>query len=439
MNFPPPNEKQAKLIWAALTGLSLALLVSLVLALGWGLGKVLQLLSPVLWPLAVAGVLAYLLDPVVDWVEKRGAPRARAIMYVFALACVILLGLFGSVVPQMISETQQLARQVPEYVNRMQTRIENWVNNPPRFMRTWLEDRLKHSRPAAGATTNAAPAVTSTHLETNAVAVTPGLEPVPGSGSTTNSPGGALAQSMDLQTLTSATGVVAEAVKRIGSWLFGQVGRVASWFGVLAGLALVPVYAFYLLLEKRGIQASWTQYLPVSDSHFKNELVFLIDSTNNYLIAFFRGQVLVAICDGILYTIGFLVIGLPYAVLLGAISVALTMIPFLGAIITCLAALVLALVQYGDWQHPLYVLCVFGVVQTMEGLVISPRIMGDRVGLHPVTIIIAVMAGTTLMGGILGGILAIPLTAMLRVVLSRYVWKRPTPEEGLAAAKAAKQ
>jgi predicted PurR-regulated permease PerM len=281
--------------------------------------------------------------------------------------------------------------------------------------------------------------VTSTHLETNAVAVTPGLEPVPGSGSTTNSPGGALAQSMDLQTLTSATGVVAEAVKRIGSWLFGQVGRVASWFGVLAGLALVPVYAFYLLLEKRGIQASWTQYLPVSDSHFKNELVFLIDSTNNYLIAFFRGQVLVAICDGILYTIGFLVIGLPYAVLLGAISVALTMIPFLGAIITCLAALVLALVQYGDWQHPLYVLCVFGVVQTMEGLVISPRIMGDRVGLHPVTIIIAVMAGTTLMGGILGGILAIPLTAMLRVVLSRYVWKRPTPEEGLAAAKAAKQ
>ncbi|HYG36281.1 MAG TPA: AI-2E family transporter, partial [Clostridia bacterium] len=103
--------------------------------------------------------------------------------------------------------------------------------------------------------------------------------------------------------------------------------------------------------------------------------------------------------------------------------------PFLGAIVTCVAALVIAVVQFGDWLHPLLVLAVFGCVQALEGLVISPKIMGDRVGLHPVTIIIAVMAGTTLLGGLLGGILAIPLTAALRVVMFRYVWKRRTAQE----------
>jgi predicted PurR-regulated permease PerM len=186
------------------------------------------------------------------------------------------------------------------------------------------------------------------------------------------------------------------------------------------------VYAFYFLQEKTRIASRWTDYLPVADSGFKNELVFVLNSINNYLIAFFRGQVLVAICDGILYTIGFLIIQLPYAALIGAMAIVLTLIPFLGAIITCAVALILAFVQSGHWVQPLLVLAVFAVVQTLEGLVIAPKIMGDRVGLHPVTIIIAVMVGTTLLGGLLGGILAIPLTAVLRVLMFRYVWKRPS-------------
>ena len=82
------------------------------------------------------------------------------------------------------------------------------------------------------------------------------------------------------------------------------------------------------------------------------------------------------------------------------------------------------MIQFGDWWHPLLVLAVFGGVQMAEGLVISPKIIGDRVGLHPLAIIIAVMVGTTLLGGILGGVLAIPLTAALRAVMYRYVWKR---------------
>ena len=164
--------------------------------------------------------------------------------------------------------------------------------------------------------------------------------------------------------------------------------------------------------------------MPLQDSRAKEEIVFCLDAISGYLVAFFRGQVLVAMCDAVLYTAGFLIVGVNYAFLLGFAALFLTMIPFLGAIVICITALTLSFVQYGDWQHPVMVLAVFAVVQALEGLFISPKIMGDRVGLHPLAIIIAVMTGTTLLGGILGGILAIPLAAALRVIMVRYVWKK---------------
>ena len=411
MSFSPPTDKQARLIWLALTGLAIATLVGLITALIWGLSQVLQILSPVIWPLAVGGILAYLLDPVVDYFQKKGLSRPRAIISVFGIAVLILAAVFGSVVPQLVTETRQFGRSIPRYVATVETKVQNWATNPPPVLRELLKLKSKPSGEpdAAVETNNAAPSVS-----TNSVA------PAAESAANTGGLGGAF----DKETLQSATNWLAKSLPQVGRWLFGQVGRVASWFGVLVGLALVPIYAFYLLLEKRRIELSWTDYLPMADSEFKDELVFILRSINSYLIAFFRGQVLVAICDGVLYTIGFLIIGLPYAILLGVAAIALTIIPFLGAIIIFLTALVIAFAQFGDWQHPLLVVCVFAVVQTLEGVVISPKIMGDRVGLHPLAIIIAVMAGTTLLGGVLGGILAIPLTAVLRVLMQRYVWKR---------------
>jgi predicted PurR-regulated permease PerM len=412
MNFPPPTERQARLMWFTLSALATGLLIALLGLLVWGLGQVLTVLSPVLWPLAVAGVVACLLDPVVGFLERRGAPRVRAILVVFALAFLIVTGLLGSVVPQAVVETRQLARQLPTYAASLEKRLESWASHPPARLRRFLQRDLP---PGPG--TNAADA-----------APAPQTSPAPAEAASPGASTGAAAHfgaALDPGTIQSATTWLAQALPRVGSWLFGQVIRVASWLGVLAGLALVPVYAFYFLLEKRGIETRWSDYLPVSESAFKRELVFVISSINGYLVAFFRGQVLVAICDGILYAIGFISIGLPYAVLLGVMATFLTLIPFLGAIFTCLTALVIALVQFGDLLHPLLVLGVFGVVQALEGLVISPKIMGDRVGLHPVAIIVAVMAGTTLLGGILGGMLAIPLAAALRVLMFRYVWQAP--------------
>jgi predicted PurR-regulated permease PerM len=416
MNFPPPTERQARLIWLALTGLAVAVLVGLVVALVWGLGQVLRMLSPVLLPIAVAGVIAYLLDPVVDFIERKGAPRSRAILCVFGLALMIVAALFGSVVPQLINETRQLAAGIPAYAARVEQRAQYWLSHPPALVKRFLEKRAGPKATGNSLTaTNESAAAFSTNIT-----ITAAVE-------STNAPS-ILGGTLDNESLQTATAWLAGALPRVGYWLFGQFGRVASWLGFLAGMVLVPVYTFYFLLEKRGISSRWTDYLPVADSGFKNELVFVLNSINNYLITFFRGQILVAICDGVLYGTGFLIIGLPYAVLIGAMAVFLTMIPFLGAIVTCSTALVIAVIQFGDWQHPLLVLAVFGFVQALEGLFISPRIMGGRVGLHPVTIIIAVMAGTTLLGGLLGGILAIPLTAALRVLMFRYVWKRPGRE-----------
>jgi predicted PurR-regulated permease PerM len=379
----PPTEKQARFFWFALTGVAVATVIGLIVGAVWGLGQVLNLLSPVLWPLAIAAVLACLLSPLVDIFERKKIPRARAIVLVFIMAFALVLAILASIIPQVVVETQQLAAKVPEYSQKLQTRFNDFIAHPPEFILKYLPKSPE--------------GVAETNLQ-----------------NLTASPEVAL-----------ATKWLTGSLPEMGTWLLNQVLKAVSGFGLLAGLVLIPVYAFYFLLEKRGIENHWKEYLPLHDSRAKEEIVFVLEAIQQYLVAFFRGQVLVAICDAVLYTIGFLVVGVNYAFLLGFAAVFLTMIPFLGAIVVCVTALSLAFVQYGDWLHPALVLVVFGVVQLLEGLVISPKIMGDRVGLHPLAIIIAVMAGTTLLGGILGGILAIPLAAALRVIMFRYVWKKP--------------
>lgn len=405
MNLSPPTEKQARLFWTALTGLAIATIVALVVALVWGLGRVLHVFAPVIWPLAVAGVLACLLDPVVDFLVRKQVPRMRAILVVFVLALVIVVGLFASVVPQLVVEARDLADKSSQFAAQLPAKAGKIADAPPKWLPQQIVPLLRtYSENAQPLVTNVAPAAV---IETNAPVRVPDLPASPG-----------------VASFKSVADYATRLVPKFGQWLGQALGFLGALFSLIAGLALVPIYAFYFLLEKHGISQKWRDYLPVQDSRFKDELVFIINSINEYLVAFFRGQVLVAMCDGVLYTIGFVLIGLPYAMLIGVMATFLTIIPFLGAITTCISALIIALVSFGDWQHPALVLVVFAVVQSLEGLVIQPKIMGERVGLHPVTIIVALMVGTTLLGGILGGILAIPLAAVLRVLLARYVWRK---------------
>ncbi|NOS69602.1 MAG: AI-2E family transporter [Verrucomicrobia bacterium] len=409
MNITPPSEKQARILWAALTGLGLAIIIGLIVAGVWGIGQVLRVLSPVIWPLAVAGVLACLLDPVVDFLVKRKVPRLRAIVVVFVMALALIAALAGSVVPRLVYEARELATKSSEYTTKLPARAATLAERPPQWMPKQVVELLRtYSESARSGITNPPPAQTNSVLsDTNTLAELPAIETAPEAGS-----------------LKSIAAYATKLLPKFGEWLTQVLGFVGAVFGIIAGLALVPIYAFYFLLEKHGINKQWRDYLPVQDSSFKDEMAFVIGSINDYIVAFFRGQLLVAMCDGVLYTIGFSLIGLPYAVLIGVMATCLTIIPFLGAITTCVSALLIAVVGFGDWQHPALVLGVFAVVQSLEGMVIQPRIMGERVGLHPVVIIIALMTGTTLLGGILGGILAIPLAAVLRVLMFRYVWRK---------------
>ena len=386
----------------ALTALAVTALVACLVTLVWALGKVLNLFAPVLWPLAVAAVLAYLLDPLVDLLERRKMKRQRAIVFVFAVAVFFILGLGAAVLPRLIFETRELASKIPGYAQHLQQRAVDWMENSG-----WEWPLLNQQKQPPPAVTNS--------TVTNAV-----TEPVIAPAPANTQP----EVPWERKLAGAAVSWLPKALPRIGEWLADQISRVAAWFGLIAGIALVPVYCFYFLLEKEGIQRRWTDYLPVHESRAKEEIVFALTAINDRLIVFFRGQVLVALCDGVLYGIGFFAIGLNYAMLLGLFAAIFSIIPYLGATITFVIACILALVQFHDWLHPLLVLVIFGIVQALEGLVISPRIIGDRVGLHPLTIIIAVMVGTTLLGGVLGGMLAIPLTATLRVLMFRYVWKK---------------
>jgi predicted PurR-regulated permease PerM len=427
MQFPPPSQRQARIIWTSLTTLALALGLTLLGGLFWGLGIVVQHLSPVLWPFAVGVVLAYLLSPLVNWLEERGLPRMRALVLVFAGSGLILLGAVGSLVPRAVVEARDLASQFPVLVVRLQHQVQSWLESPPASLRSLLpkeiQERLPHSNDASVTNRVPAPSTGSQDAEVASTNGAPALVVLLAKEAGTGAEPPWWVKALDPNSLKSVGSWVAAVTPDVLRWGLGQVGRVASLAGILAGLSLIPVYAFFLLLEERQIARSWTDYLPVADADFKREAIFVLRSINDALIVFFRGQVLVALCDGILYALGFLIIGLPYALLIGLMACVVTIIPFLGAALTCGTALIIAVVQFGDWQHPALVVAVFCVVQFIEGFVLQPKIIGDRVGLHPVMIIIALMVGTTLLGGILGGILAIPLTAALRVLMGHYVWR----------------
>ena len=395
MNMPPPSEKQARILWFSLTALAIAVLLGVIGLFLWGLGSVLKILTPVLLPLAVAGVIAYLLDPIVDLLQRKGIPRMRAIVLVFFFGVMLVVGLVGTVLPQLVVETGALVDQVPDYARKLQERFENSALGE-RLDRLWKSSAAPPS-----------PVVTTNHVGAVEGTTTP-----------------ATAEQTHNPVMAKVLAWTADVIPAIGLWFLAQIQRVGSWIEWIIGFALIPIYVFYFLKEKSGIESNWRAYLPMRESSVKQEVIFILSQINDCLIVFFRGQVLVALCSGTLLTIGFLSMGLHYAFLLGAVAGVLGIIPYLGVLVSLIPAIALAAIQFGDWLHPILVVVIFAIVHVLEGFVISPKIIGDRVGLHPLTIIIAVMIGTTLMGGILGGVLAIPLTAALRTIMFRYVWNR---------------
>jgi len=428
MSIPPPTPKQARIIWAAITGLALGVLLALAVASIRILGILLSVFGPVIWPLAIAMVLAYLLDPVVNWLQHHGIPRARAILLVFAAVFLLFAGSFSLLIPPVIGQVENLLHHLPALVQQAQIRIQHWLRASP----------STSPQPPVSSQTNAPPPSSSTQPKPPQASSSspshlpqkPSQKPPSPTAEKTGLP-----SSQGKPLLTWETLLHSETLRSIlpwgfaqirilGEWFLGRLGTLGSWFGTITGLGLVPIFLFYLLLEKDKIRAHWIEYIPFRNAQHRQEVRFVLESINGYLVAFFRGQVLVGFCDGILYMIGFFLVGVPYALLIGLAAIFLTIIPYIGAILICSSALLLSFIQYGDWLHPLLVLAVFAAVQTIEGYWIQPKILGEQVGLHPLTIILAVLAGMCVFGGVLGGILGVPIVAASRVILARYVFRR---------------
>jgi predicted PurR-regulated permease PerM len=407
-----PGDTQLRIIWFALTTFAIAISIAILVGAIWGVGKFLNLLSPVLWPLAIATVVAYLFDPGVTWLEKRGITRTWGITIVFVIVFCVISGVLASVIPQMVKETHNLVQKIPQYEEWVQKRSSEWVDRASR----------------AAARDTAQVENTNTPTESNA----PPVSTMPDSTISTNSSGAksipisnsAPAGQIHNRIMASATDWFAKLLSTVGTWMLSELAKATALVDVVIALILIPIYSFYFLREKRWIRTNWTHYLPVRESQAKQEMIFIIESINQYMIAFFRGQVLVALCSGVLYTIGFIAAGLDYAFLLGFLCMILTMVPFLGPLISFILSMLLTALQFGDWFHPLMIFFIFAVVVSLENFFYSPRIMGNRVGLHPLVIIVAVLIGITLLGGLLGGVLAIPTAAALRVILYRYLWEK---------------
>ena len=215
------------------------------------------------------------------------------------------------------------------------------------------------------------------------------------------------------------------AQKFLGEWqqssdimgyLFGQLTQSGlAIFGSLMTVALTPVVAFYLMRDWDQLLARLDQLIPRPQISVVRQLTAAGDEM---LAAFIRGQFLVMILLGIFYAVGLGLVGLDMALIIGLVAGLASIVPYLGFILGLLLATIAAAYQFQDWIHPVYVLTVFVLGQILEGSLLTPWLVGDRIGLHPVAVIFAVLAGGQLFGFI-GVLLALPVAAVL-MVLVRY-------------------
>ena len=323
------------------------------------LSGLVYLLEPILSPFLVGIILAYLGDPLVDRLEKAGLGRTPGAIVVFLGFAVLLIGLLLVLVPVLFRETARFAQGIPDLLR-------------------WLQQTLS-------------PALISLM----------GVDPF----------------DFQLDTLKSQ---LADHWHQTGSIVSQVLARVTSsgvaLLGTLMNIALVPVVAFYMMRDWDIVIVKIQALLPREMVTTVNQLALECDEV---LAAFLKGQLLVMALLGTIYAVGLGMIGLDLAILIGLVAGLASIVPYLGFAIGIVAALIAAFYQFQDWLHPGYVVLVFAGGPLLEGTILTPWLVGDKIGLHPVAVIFAILAGGQLFGFI-GILLALPLAAVLMVLL-RYL------------------
>jgi len=414
-------------MWAALTALFVVLLIVIAGAVVYVGANLISFLQPILIPVAIAAILAYLLDPLVTELCRRKMGRGMAVAVIFASVFIALVGLIWWVVPTISMQSANFARELPGYTQKARDRIVDLIVQYNRV----VSGTSGREKSASSGLVNFLLGTPPPH----APSPTPPAAPTP-SPQTTASPVEAISaapakiSSVERQQLEAKADKVIPNLERylptladkIWNIIKKSIGGFLGVTGFLLSLIMVPIYLFFLLKERPRIEKRWKDYLPLRASPLKDEIAAAISEINSYVIAYFRGQLLVCLVDGTLIGSILTLLGLNFAPLIGLLVVILTMIPYVGIIVCWVPAVLIAAFQWGDWTHPLIVTIIFIVVQNLEGMFYAPRIVGKSVGLHPMTVIVSIFVWGLLIGGLLGPILAVPLTATIKVLLTRYVW-----------------
>jgi predicted PurR-regulated permease PerM len=321
------------------------------------------LLAPVLTPFAVAAMFAYLFDPLTCWLQRRRIGRSLAVTIVFLSLTLVLIVVLLLLLPYLQRQIAAFFAHLPQWIDWFRDVALPWLNKK---FNTELE--LPDTQQLAG--------IVQEHWQ---------------------AAGGAAAS-------------VVSQVSRSGI-------AVLAW---ITRLIVVPVAFFYLLRDWHLIIAHIHDLLPRS---VEPTVVRLARESDETLSGFVRGQLSVMIVLGALYAISLLVVvRLDVGPLIGIVAGLISFVPYLGSITGVLMGVIAALVQYHDWTHVILVLVVFAVGNLLEGYVLVPRLVGEKIGLHPLAVIFAILAGGELFG-FLGVLLALPI-ASVAMVLLRYAHER---------------
>jgi predicted PurR-regulated permease PerM len=383
-----PTAWQRKVWYSALTALAIAVLVALVAYVGSLVVGGLAFLQPLLIPIVVAVILAYLLEPVVAKFCSWGLSRLWSVLLLLFLMVAGFAGIVLWVAPAVSHQAVEVGASLPDYTRRGEKLLLGSLE--------WLRSLQRSFEPS-----EVVEAERTVRDEVWSIA------------------GGYIQRLVEWLQES-----VPDFLAATGKFLRQSFGGFLGIAGVALSLLLVPLFLFFFLKDADNLARDWRQYIPLPDSPLKSEIASLVEEINDYLIRYFRGQFLVSIIDGALIGAALLVMGLNFALLIGLAVAVLAMIPYLGMLLCWIPAVIIAAAQYGDWAHPLAVTAIFIGMNNLEGFFISPRIVGDSVSLAPFTVILSVLVWSLVLGGLLGALLAVPLTATIKVLLQRYVWHR---------------
>jgi predicted PurR-regulated permease PerM len=416
-----PTENQRRILWTALTALAVIALAGVAGLVFFGFVTFLSWCYPILLPIGLAVIIALVLEPGVSFAQKkRGMKRENAalLVCVLAVAGVVLFWFFLS--GPVINSTAQFFQRLPDYFSAGVDKLDAVMNPTPSVVPLELHSALPPESASTNPPLTITPAPLTRNLEpSHAVSNTSLAQPAPSALQTwlkTNLP--AIEQSLQ---------------KSVANVVYSALGPVGQAFGFLLGFAFVPIYVYYFLADEERITRHWHEYVPLRQSQLRDEVVSVLREISASLVSYFRGQIIVAACNGVLTFIGLWIIGLGFqnSLVLGIITGSLSIVPFLGIICSIIPALLLAFLAPPAaeliWLRPVLVLVVFAIVQMSESMFITPRVQSHSTGLHPLAIILGILFWSMLLPGLLGPVMAVPLTCAIVVLLRRYVWaERPT-------------